>query len=72
MKKDVNVFLFNDECYVYYGDYEIIRNNWNQLKEWLQERNFVYNITGEDLDEDTSISEVLDKMCEIERRLNNV
>ena len=48
--------------------YDKVINNWNELKEWLQERKFVYNITGEDLDEDTSITEVLDKMQEIESR----
>ena len=47
---------------------EQLQNNWNNLKEWLQERKFVYNITGEDLDEDTSITKVLVKMCEIESR----
>lgn len=43
-----------------------LKDNWNKLKEWLEERKFVYNITGEDLDEDTSITEVLVKMQEIE------
>lgn len=44
-----------------------LQNNWNKLKDWLEERKFVYNITGEDLDEDTSITEVLDKMKELEK-----
>lgn len=47
---------------------ENFENNWNELEEWLQERKFVYNITGEDLDEDMSITEVLMKMQEIKNR----
>lgn len=48
-----------------------LESNWNELKAWLQERKFVYNITGEDLDEDMSITEVLVKMYEIERKEKN-
>lgn len=45
-----------------------LETNWNDLKKWLQERKFVYNITGEDLDEDLSITEVLLKMCQMENK----
>ena len=51
--------------------YVNVIDNWNKLKEWLEERKFVYNITGEDLDEDTSITEVLVKMQEIEGGMND-
>ena len=33
MNKEPNVYSFNDECYVYYGDYKQLQNNWNELKE---------------------------------------
>lgn len=60
--------IFPSDCQDIINYVERLENNWNKLKEWLQERKFVYNITGEDLDEDTSITEVLDKMQEIESR----
>lgn len=43
-----------------------LRNDWNELKEYLKERQFVYNITGEDLDEDLTITEILEEVNEIE------
>lgn len=47
-----------------------LETNWKELKKFLQERKFVYNITGEDLEEDTTITEILIKMCEIESGKN--
>ena len=47
--------------------HNVLVDRWNELKGWLQERKFVYNITGEVLDEDTSITEVLIKMQELEK-----
>ena len=44
-----------------------VQNNWNELKKWLEENRFKYNITGEDLDEDIAITEVLNKMQELEQ-----
>ena len=43
-----------------------LQNNWNELKKWLEENKHFYNITGEDLEEDTTITEVLNKMQELE------
>lgn len=43
-----------------------LRSDWNELKEYLKERQFVYNITGEDLDEDLTITEILEEVNEIE------
>ena len=43
-----------------------LQNNWNELKKWLEENKHFYNITGEDLEEDTTIKEVLNKMQELQ------
>lgn len=43
-----------------------LRSDWNKIKEYLKDRQFVYNITGEDLDEDLTITEILEEVNEIE------
>lgn len=48
-----------------------LETNWKELKKWLEENRFVYNITGEDSEEDYSITEVLNKMQEIEKSVSD-
>lgn len=75
MNKNVNVYSFNDECYVYLGDYkqlkqqyEQLKINWNKLKEYAKENLYFYSgYQGEDLEIDISIQGILDKMQELEK-----
>lgn len=39
MNKEVNVYSFNDECYVYLGDYKKLEQENNQLKTDLEDAN---------------------------------
>lgn len=50
----------------YFEEKQKLQNNWNELKKWLEENKYFYNITGEDLEEDTTITEVLSKMQELQ------
>lgn len=68
MNKEVNVYSFNDECYVYFGDYKKLqkqntelKDNWNKLKEWLEDELGSKYIHKYD---------VLDKLQEIEGGMN--
>ena len=36
MSKKLNVYSFNDEYYVYLGDYKQLQNNWNELKAFVE------------------------------------
>lgn len=75
MNKNVNVYSFNDECYVYLGNYkqlkqqyEQLKINWNKLKEYAKENLYFYSgYQGEDLEIDISIQGILDKMQELEK-----
>ena len=58
---------FANKLIDYIKELEQLQNNWNELKKWLEENKYFYNITGEDLEEDTTITEVLNKMQELEQ-----
>lgn len=46
MNKKVNVYFFNDECYVYLNDYEELQQKVNQLETNRDEAiNKIYNTT---------------------------
>lgn len=79
-EKNVNVYSFNDECYVSLKDYkqlkqqyEQLKINWNKLKEYAKENLYFYSgYQGEDLEIDISIQGILDKMQELENGDSNV
>lgn len=67
MNKEVNVYSFNDECYVYLNDYKQLQQkvkqletNWNELKKWLKANDIHYA-------EAIPFRETLNKMQELER-----
>ena len=82
--KEVNVYSFNDECYVYLGDYKKLQqenqqleHNWNELKSWLEE--YFKGMTIEDIPKDDFYKKgmyrmneyTLDKISELEEGGNN-
>ena len=53
--KEVNVYSFNDECYVYLRDYRVLQKENEQLKEKMNEtldRNIKYNVEIVDLQQE--------------------
>lgn len=74
-EKNVNLYSFNDECYVYLKDYkqlkqqyEQLKINWYKLKEYAKDNLYFYSgYQGKDLEIYISIQEILDKMQELEK-----
>lgn len=59
----VNIYSFNDECYVFLGDYNKLESNWKALKEWLEKDAFK-NLESKGIALTTD--EVLNQMAKIE------
>ena len=74
MNKEPNVYLFNDECYVYLEDYKQLQNNWNELKEIVtKEINYTKSMEDKEYTKEINLicstyEYILYKMQEIESR----
>ena len=43
-EKNLNVYSFNDECYVYLGDYKQLKQQYEQLKiNWYKLKEYLFN-----------------------------
>jgi len=59
--------LTPESCKLLFNYITQLETNWKELKKWLEENKYFYSgYQGEDLEEDTTITEVLNKMQEIE------
>ena len=46
MNKEVNIYSFNDECYVYLGDYKKLQQENKELKEHIEKYEHYCKTTG--------------------------
>ena len=69
--KDVFKELFN-EMVNWREESKQLKDNWNKLKEYCKENLYFYSgLQNEDLEEDTSIQNILEKMQELEKGDSN-
>ena len=62
-KEELIEIIYNETTCTYQ-----LQNNWNELKKYAKEHLYFYSgYQGEDLEEDLSIKDLLDKMQELEQ-----